>query len=292
MPPPPPVPLLVIGIRDGAGISRPAAGIRVDTAPRPWRIPWPDDAPGAADAYQFVTLDLAQCPGGLVLDAVAITGGDGRRIGPVEAVAAVTFADYNQALANADRHVAIVREKRVACRFDREQVQALPGPRWIVIDGYQPPAQPGQVRLPAREWFEYQRGGVQGYLKADGLPGDSGAPEQPLYEIPLVAVDGHPDGVAAIRVANDFDKLYISVDFTVDNTLDPSDGIEVLFDLNGRILTLRSAGETPGVAAGFTPTPQAGYPHRYYELVVPFNEVSPDRAGVRFAVILTGARTI
>jgi hypothetical protein len=103
---------------------------------------------------------------------------------------------------------------------------------------------------------------------------------QPLFEVLSPTGSGHPTGYTYGWVSNDARNLYVTIDFTPDNTCDGGkDYAKVYARGNGRVREFKvSVPERRWGRAHFVYTDKAAYQHKVYDFAIPLCEL-PAAAG-------------
>jgi hypothetical protein len=122
-------------------------------------------------------------------------------------------------------------------------------------------------------FYTYKLNSANGTIKIDGKL-DEVAGRLPFFKEYSLAGTGHPSGFTYGWVRNDDENLYISIDFTPDDTMDGNkDYSKVYVETDNGVKEFRvSVNETKWGKAGFAYTDKVGYQHKVYEFKIPLRE--------------------
>ncbi|MBM3296221.1 MAG: fibronectin type III domain-containing protein [Candidatus Aminicenantes bacterium] len=125
------------------------------------------------------------------------------------------------------------------------------------------------------KFYSYRMGSVSPPPMDGGEPWRAAMACDPFFKEFCSTSSGHPDGFTGGWVSNDEDSLYITLDFTPDNTCDgDKDYAAVHVRCGGDVKEFRvSESETRWGTAHFTYTDGAAYEHKVYEFVIPRSEL-------------------
>lgn len=126
-------------------------------------------------------------------------------------------------------------------------------------------------------FYTYRIDSVKGSLQVDGSI-DEVNQKEPFMKEHVVPGSGHPPGYTYAWVMNDQENLYITLDFTPDNTMDgDKDYAKVYINTNNGVKEYKvSVPETTWGRPGFVYTDKVGYQHKVYEFAIPLSEISLD----------------
>jgi hypothetical protein len=110
--------------------------------------------------------------------------------------------------------------------------------------------------------------GSDEYLKAVGQ-------RLPFFQVSAPTGSGHPAGTTYGWVSNDERNLYVTLDFTPDNTYDgDKDYAQVAVDTGREVKEFKvSVPETTWGISHFTYTDKVAYEHKVYDFVIPLSEL-------------------
>jgi hypothetical protein len=108
-----------------------------------------------------------------------------------------------------------------------------------------------------------------------GEPWRAAMKDRPFFKELSATCSGHPDGYTSGWVSNDGENLYVTLDFTPDNTCDgDKDYAAVHVRCAGQVKEFRvSEPEIRWGRAHFTYTAGVDYEHKVYEFVIPLGEL-------------------
>ena len=111
------------------------------------------------------------------------------------------------------------------------------------------------------------------------------------YQVPG---SGHPAGDTYFWVMNDDENLYVTIDFTPDNTYDgDKDYAKVYVNSDEGIKEFKvSVPETKWGSAGFTYTDKVVYEHKVYEFIIPFSEIGNTADELELAFVVYGTAAL
>jgi hypothetical protein len=123
-------------------------------------------------------------------------------------------------------------------------------------------------------FYSYNLNSVKGTINLDGKLGEV-VGSSPFFKEYSLAGTGHPSGYTYGWVRNDNENLYVSIDFTPDDTMDgDKDYAKVYVNTDRGLKEFKvSVPETKWGKAGFTYTDKVGYQHKVYEFKIPLGEV-------------------
>ena len=131
--------------------------------------------------------------------------------------------------------------------------------------------------------------GTDEYLKAVGQ-------RPPFFKVYARTGSGHPAGTTYSWVSNDEKNLYVTLDFTPDNTYDGDKDYAQVYVHTGReVKEFRvSVPETKWGRPHFTYTDKVPYEHKVYDFVIPLSELGDVAAGreVRLAFAAYGTASV
>jgi hypothetical protein len=101
--------------------------------------------------------------------------------------------------------------------------------------------------------------------------------QPPLFKVFSPPISGHPPGFTYGWVSNDKSNLYVTLDFTSDNTCDgDKDYAKVFIQIPKGIKQYKiTVDETKWGNSYFTYTDKVSYQHKVYDFVIPFSEFDP-----------------
>lgn len=136
-------------------------------------------------------------------------------------------------------------------------------------------------------FYSYKLNSTKGTLTIDGKL-DEVVGRLPFFKAYSLAGTGHPSGFTYGWVRNDGENLYISIDFTPDDTMDGNkDYSKVYVETDSGVKEFKvSVAETKWGKAGFTYTDKVGYQHKVYEFKIPLREFMGKQKGGSDKVLL------
>jgi hypothetical protein len=130
--------------------------------------------------------------------------------------------------------------------------------------------------------------GSDEYLKTVGQ-------RPPFFEVYARTGSGHPAGTTYGWVSNDEKNLYVTLDFTPDNTFDGDKDYAQVYVHAGRSVKefKASVPEKKWGVSHFTYTDKVNYEHKVYDFVIPLSELgtSPEDREIRLAFAAYGTAT-
>jgi hypothetical protein len=122
-------------------------------------------------------------------------------------------------------------------------------------------------------FYSYKLNSAKGIINIDGKL-DEVVGRLPFFKEYSLAGTGHPSGFTYGWVRNDDENLYISIDFTPDDTMDGNkDYTKVYVDTDSGVKEFKvSVTETKWGKAGFAYTDKVEYQHKIYEFKIPLRE--------------------
>jgi cysteine-rich repeat protein len=147
-------------------------------------------------------------------------------------------------------------------------------------------------------FYPYQVNSIKGDITIDGRL-DEVSDQMPFFREYSRSVTGHPSDYTYGWVWNDDENLYVSMDFTPDNTMDgDKDFAKVYISTKNGIKEFKvSVPETRWGAPGFSYTNMVGYQHKVYEFKIPLAAIAEeglrgnDRILLAFSAYGTAATT-
>ena len=117
---------------------------------------------------------------------------------------------------------------------------------------------------------------------------DEVSDQMPFFREYSRSVTGHPSDYTHGWVWNDDENLYVTMDFTPDNTMDgEKDYAKVYISTKTGIKEYKvSVPETRWGAPGFSYTNMVGYQHKVYEFKIPLAEITEESLRGYDAVLL------
>ncbi len=139
------------------------------------------------------------------------------------------------------------------------------------------------------DFYTYRLGSNRKSLKLDGKIDELWG-VKPLFKELTVPGSGHPTGYTYCWVANDKDNLYVSIDFTPDNTYDGSlDYTKVYVKTDKVLKEFRvSVPEQKWGKPAFTYTDKVAYQHKTYEFKIPLKEIGKKDGEIKLAIAAYG----
>ncbi len=133
------------------------------------------------------------------------------------------------------------------------------------------------LRKPMNEnssFYSYQINSERGTIKLDGMLNEV-SQRKPFFREFSRTGTGHPSDFTYGWVMNDDKNLYVSIDFTPDNTMDGDKDYAKVYVKTGQgVKEFRvSVPETRWGQAGFTYTDRVSYEHKVYEFMIPLKEL-------------------
>ena len=135
------------------------------------------------------------------------------------------------------------------------------------------------------DFYTYRLGSNKRSMKVDGKINET-AGMKPLFKELSVPGSGHPTGYTYCWISNDKDNLYVSVDFTPDNTYDGSlDYSKVIIKTGNSLKEFKvSVPEQRWGKPAFTYTDKVGYQHKTYEFKIPLKEIGKIKGDIQLSV--------
>jgi len=123
-------------------------------------------------------------------------------------------------------------------------------------------------------FYTYRLGSHQGSINVDGVL-DEQALKDPFFTEYIRVGSGHPQGETLSWVMDDGENLFVSMDFTADNTIDgTADYAKVYARTPEGVKEFKvSSAEHDWGRAGFTYTEAVSYQHKTYEFCIPLEEL-------------------
>lgn len=128
-------------------------------------------------------------------------------------------------------------------------------------------------------FYRYKVDSITGSLKMDGTM-DQVSAEEPFFREFSMTGSGHPSGITYGWVRNDEENLYVSMDFTADNTMDGEKDYAKVYVKTGTGLKefKVSVPETRWGLPDFTYTDKVPYEHKVYKFRIPLKEIGITKA--------------
>ncbi len=169
-------------------------------------------------------------------------------------------------------------ERPVVSLIGRIEPETIPTDPFLL-----PAANYNNPRREITEFYSYELGSRE--------HGSSGTPFIKEF---LSPGSGHPEEYAYVWVKNDEENLYVTVDFTSDNTFDGEKDYAAVYSPAGgdlKYFKIDAFDETYGKVY-FTYTDKVPYQHKLYEFAIPLSELDADDSGeidLAFALYGTAA---
>ena len=210
-----------------------------------------------------------------------------------EIISEPEYIRYTKALLLKDLNVVRVASSRLRIHFvfkkSREKTNAQ-----IKIYAYIPIVNTGMWTYPRKSCFMQSKNTYIGTQYLDGVLNEKdNYPENPQAIVPVITGCGHPDASCYIYVCNDFDTVYIGIDFLSDNTEDIRDCLTLTCMVQGKSIEFSSKKTPDYVKKGFGSSSHASYAHRMYEMAIPVKKLDwlPDGI-ISFTVSIQGVQVI
>jgi hypothetical protein len=128
-------------------------------------------------------------------------------------------------------------------------------------------------------FYPYKLNSRKGDMKVDGHL-DEVSKQLPFFKEYSLSITGHPSNYTYGWVWNDDKNLYVTIDFTPDNTMDGNKDYAKVYvnTKNGTKEFKVSVPETRWGSPGFSYTNNVGYQHKVYEFKIPLTEIGKDSA--------------
>ena len=139
------------------------------------------------------------------------------------------------------------------------------------------------------DFYTYRLGSNRKSLKIDGKI-DEISGMKPFFRELTVPGSGHPTGYTYCWVANDKENLYVSIDFTPDNTYDGNLDYTKVYVKTGKVLKefKVSVPEQKWGKPAFTYTDKVAYQHKTYEFKIPLKEIGKKDGEIKLAIAAYG----